>query len=190
MVVAAYSEERYDLGEALARLCGQASRMEKYPKLAAVPVDPAVYEVAPAPRHEPQHVQELAQRHEPEAPLPTDGCSDCGGTIRWSMVLQEWTHIDDRGRSITPTWAHKGRPAEAVNESNAPAPEEAGTLVVPSGRCVAHVARNGGECHGVIYWAAPTAGLPAMWLHFDPAITDHAVVPNRPDPTKDWETKR
>lgn len=54
MVAAAYTDGRYDLGEALARLCGQAHRMEQ----AQLPILP------PEPAPEPLHVHELVRQHE------------------------------------------------------------------------------------------------------------------------------
>lgn len=186
LVVAAYTEERYELGEALARLCGQAHRMERaaapapggaggFTEATWRPVDPE--------SHEPKHVQELVRTH--ERPATTEGCQTCGVAIDWSIGTQRWVHINGEGQWVTsPLPAHDGVPALAVNESNAPAPaEEAPTAVVPSGRCIAPMS-GGAECHGVIYWTVAAAGLPAGWVHLDPSINRHDPVPNRPDPTR------
>lgn len=105
MVVAAYSEERYDLGLALARLQCQAVRMERDVALApAVPVtvvDPEVYE--------PTHVQKREQVTGQE--LPIDVCQDCGMEIGWWIKGQEWTHIRDGQAVTSPLPPHVGRPA-------------------------------------------------------------------------------
>lgn len=187
LVVAAYSEERYDLGEALARLCGKAHRME-LAAAPALPVDPAIYQTVPKPdpepQHEPRHVQALVQAIERDPQeRPVEWCEDCNMMIRWSIRTQEWVHINAGGQWVTsPVPAHVGRPPAAVNESNAPA-EETPTAVTPSGRCT-YPGPGGTECHGVVYWTAAAAGLPAGWVHMDPSINGHEPVSNRPDPTR------
>jgi hypothetical protein len=230
LVVVAYSEQRYDLGEALARLCGQAHRMESAAAMVpAVPVvvGPEVYqpEHSHVQEHDPVTGEELYNcgipnhRHTYKAtnwcahsceigiagpddpfrtdsehcracneiapPAPVNVCQDCGVGIRWSINHQEWSHINGEGNAVTSRQPpHVGRPAAAINEE-APMPpaEEAPTLVTPSARCIATVGDPGRqtECHGVLYWAADALAEPG-WLHFDPQVSGHQPVANRPDP--------
>lgn len=202
MVVSAYQDQRYDLGEALARLCGQAVRMERSngatPVTAVAVVGPLVYE--------PGHAMctDCATRHPaglcpgdtdpfPDIPNdspgwapgeyehrligPPDPCQYCGAGIRWSAKLQEWTHINSEGSPVaSPLPAHVGRPPGAINESNAQPVQEAPTRVVPSARCRAMVSDAGGisECHEVLYWTEQTG-----WVHLNQA-DDHQAEPDRP----------
>lgn len=178
MVVAAFTEQRYELGEALARLCGRAVRMEQAGALAAAPLDPAVYAALP----KPEHVLKLVQTHEAQA--DTELCQEdgCATPIRWSRVHLHWYHINSEGKAVAPWFPHDGKPPAAVNESNAPDD----TLVTPSARCIAKVYTPSGtdECHGVLYWATSATG-PAIpgWLHLDRNIDGHIPVANVPDPS-------
>lgn len=169
MVVAAYNEKRYDLGEALARLCGQASRMEKAAAIADAPVDPAIYDRL----REPRHVQELAQEH---APTPIDPRPN----VRCTCTAVGSLDPSDHGGECQKF----GRGWETLDVLQpAPATDEAPTLVTPSGRCVARVGPGGQECHGVVYWEEEIPGVMAAgWAHFDPGISGHNPVANRPNP--------
>lgn len=138
MVVAAYTEKRYELGAALARLCVQATRMERS-------------RPAPAPESAWHVVDGLPVRAD-QVPV----------------YAPEHQHVQD---------AEQTREQEALQ----PAPEEAPTAVTPSARCIAPVRRVGGtmECHEVLYWVSPAAGLPAGWAHYDPRVNDHEPVADR-----------
>ena len=177
MVAAAYSEQRYELGEALARLCGQAYRMERSRQLSDEPVDPKVY----ASLREHTRVQPTVQ---PAAPAP-DSCVICGVGIKWSQLHQHWFHVNGEGGAVTsPLPAHEARPTTR-NESNAPpVTGDAPTLVTPSAVCIAQVSHNGHttqECHGVLYWDTQE-GMPAGWMHLNSDLDGHVPVANRPNP--------
>lgn len=122
MVAQAFSEGRYELGAALARLTVQAERMEKAaaPAVgsASLPIYEDVNRTGTVYAH--QHVQTPGEGAHDDAPkelpqaatLPTEGqklptvptarCialvggngSECHGVIYWVVASQQWTHLD------------------------------------------------------------------------------------------------
>lgn len=175
MVVAAYTEERYDLGEALARLCGQAHRMERDRAILPAPVPASVYS--------PAHVQKPEQKHVCRYASDFDSVCETCGEIR---LLDSYI-CPVCGQGHHPSTPCPSRryldPDGGSNNVGEPA-EEAPTRVTPSGRCIAQVGRVGGrmECHGVLYWHQYPDGVQG-WVHIDPAAGgDHEPMSNRADP--------
>lgn len=156
MVVAAYGEERYDLGLALARLQLQAVRIEQ----AAAPV------VLPASVYEP----EPEYRQEPLG-VPYCGWVWMEGAWHWGPEVVTAASVYKRcAFQLGHEGVHEIAPAAPVT-----APQEAPTLVTPSARCIAMVRNEGGEreCHGVLYWAGN-----AGWVHMDGG-GGHDPIPDR-----------
>jgi hypothetical protein len=156
MVVAAFTEQRYDLGEALARLCGRAWRMERDRKLMPAPVP-----VSPGPTN-PGY---------PEGSGPDTPCPLCGVAMG-QPGCNDNTH---------PSAAEGMQPQPADADATAVQRVIPSTRCV----AIIGDAGGQRECHAVLYWAEgrevgggwQTSG----WEHLD-GLHDHIPVPfsNRP----------
>ncbi len=205
LVCAAFEEGRYELGQALARLCGQALWMERERESALLPAVPVVAASVYTPEH--RHVQ----APEPAAPACGWVFADGVWVTGWSngghgypchyQLGHEGGH--DAGVASEPAAADDGEPP-VMTYSNClhrpehvlyaePCPhgchvprvavEDTPTAVTPSARCV-YQSATGKECHGVLYWAdslaAPEGTYQGGWVHLDGNYRDHDPVADRP----------
>lgn len=199
MVVAAFTEERYELGAALARLCVQAERMERdsAPMPAPVIVPPEVYEPTHMQTH--LHTHDAPCRHEghpntphlcmtggvplsPAAFEPKEKPSQCCGQSNHRHDHHPdtmWCCAREVGKPLASDEAGQAMLAESPAELAATAVNP----VIPSTRCIALIGAPGGqrECHGVLYWSEPQdhgggVWTAAGWEHLD-GIHDHAPIP-------------
>jgi hypothetical protein len=161
MVVAAFSEQRYELGLALARLCAQAARMEQ---------DTAV---APA-------VTVRTHTHDLAAPCRYEGHPNTPHLCSTGGVPLPPNAFETAERPLT---LAEAMPAPVVDQATEVIPR---APVLASARCLARLA-SGYECNDVLQWVVSSAGpddpgyfLPA-WEHIA-GPQGHAPLADRPDP--------
>lgn len=168
MVVVAFTEHRYELGAALARLCVQAQRVERdsAPMVAPAPVPYA--DAAGRPNYPAPVPAEVYTTTITPASLDPDECfNSYGSKVPWGDPSCARIEHGDPHKP-----APEAAPAPAENDVTALTP------VVPSTRCIAMVGGPGREreCHQVLIWREGDAATLAGWEHYD-GFTGHAPRP-------------